>query len=283
MPSINLRDARRYLKRAGIATCHDDTIRRCVRQAPGLLAGLIAGVDEAATSQQQAAAVETLKLLLQCASTTVQEAIGWIGRQWPLVDLFEIARASPDFKTLVIASQRGDLVASQSLTQLLDEHATLIRRTVRWNQQLQLQLPLQPPLMAIDAVPARALRLVRTSGGVAAWTEARGPGSPESATFCSAVQGDDGMLDWAAGEQVRLSDAEAAAFLGVLEGRHQGVSVAPTSSPRAQHLDLKRTRAGLYLAVGRPSKRAGMMLTAADAGALTAIVARATVRAAAGQ
>lgn len=283
MPSINLRDARRYLKRAGIATCHDDTIRRCLRQAPGLLTGLIAGVDEAATSQQQAAAVETLKLLLQCASATVQEAIGWIGRQWPLVDLFEIARASPDFKTLVIASQRGDLGASQSLTQLLDEHATLIRRTVRSNQQLQLQLALQPPKMATDAVPARALRLVRTSGGVAAWTEARGPGSPESATFCSAVQGDDGMLDWAAGEQVRLSEAEAAAFLGVLEGRHQGVTVAPTSSPRAQHLDLKRTRAGLYLAVGRPSKRAGMMLTAADAGALTAIVARATVRAAAGQ
>lgn len=283
MPSINLRDARRYLKRAGIATCHDDTIRRCLRQAPGLLTGLIAGVDEAATSQQRAAAVETLKLLLQCASATVQEAIGWIGRQWPLVDLFEIARASPDFKTLVIASQRGDLGASQSLSQLLDEHATLIRRTVRSNQQLQLQLPLQPPQMATDAVPARALRLVRTSGGVAAWTEARGPGSPESATFCSAVQGDDGMLDWAAGEQVRLSDAEAAAFLGVLEGRHQGVSVAPASSPRAQHLDLKRTRAGLYLAVGRPSKRAGMMLTAADAGALTAIVARATVRAAAGQ
>lgn len=283
MPSINLRDARRYLKRAGIATCHDDTIRRCLRQAPGLLTGLIAGVDEAATSQQRAAAVETLKLLLQCASATVQEAIGWIGRQWPLVDLFEIARASPDFKTLVIASQRGDLGASQSLSQLLDEHATLIRRTVRSNQQLQLQLPLQPSQMATDAVPARALRLVRTSGGVAAWTEARGPGSPESATFCSAVQGDDGMLDWAAGEQVRLSDAEAAAFLGVLEGRHQGVSVAPASSPRAQHLDLKRTRAGLYLAVGRPSKRAGMMLTAADAGALTAIVARATVRAAAGQ
>lgn len=283
MPSINLRDARRYLKRAGIATCHDDTIRRCLRQAPGLLTGLIAGVDEAATPQQQAAAVETLKLLLQCASATVQEAIGWIGRQWPLVDLFEIARASPDFKTLVIASQRGDLGASQSLMQLLDEHATLIRRTVRSNQQLQLQLPLQPPQMATDAVPARALRLVRTSGGVAAWTEARGPGSPESATFCSAVQGDDGMLDWAAGEQVRLSDAEAAAFLGVLEGRHQGVSVAQASSPRAQHLDLKRTRAGLYLAVGRPSKRAGMMLTAADAGALTAIVARATVRAAAGQ
>ena len=53
----------------------------------------------------------------------------------------------------------------------------------------------------------------------------------------------------------------------------------PASSPRAQHLDLKRTRAGLYLAVGRPSKRAGLMLTAADAGALTAIVARATARA----
>lgn len=279
MPSINLRDARRYLKRAGIATCHDDTIRRCLRQAPGLLTGLIAGVDEAATPQQQASAVDTLKLLLQCASATVQDAIGWIGRQWPLVDLFEIARASPDFKTLVIASQRGDLGASQSLTQLLDEHATLVRRTVRSNQQLQLQLPLQPPEMVTDAVPARALRLVRTSGGVAAWTEARSPGTPELATFCSAVQGDDGMLDWAAGEQVRLSDVEAAAFLGVLEGRHQGVSVAPASSPRAQHLDLKRTKAGLYLAVGRPSKRAGLMLTAADAGALTAIVARATDRA----
>jgi hypothetical protein len=279
MPSINLRDARRYLKRAGIATCHDDTIRRCLRQAPGLLTGLIAGVDEAATPQQQASAVDTLKLLLQCASATVQDAIGWIGRQWPLVDLFEIARASPDFKTLVIASQRGDLGASQSLTQLLDEHATLVRRTVRSNQQLQLQLPLQPPEMVTDAVPARALRLVRTSGGVAAWTEARSPGTPELATFCSAVQGDDGMLDWAAGEQVRLSDVEAAAFLGVLEGRHQGVSVATASSPRAQHLDLKRTRAGLYLAVGRPSKRAGLMLTAADAGALKAIVARATDRA----
>ena len=178
-------------------------------------------MDEAATPQQQASAVDPLKLLLQCASATVQDAIGWIGRQWPLVDLFEIARASPDFKTLVIASQRGDLGASQSLTQLLDEHATLVRRTVRSNQQLQLQLPLQPPEMVTDAVPARALRLVRTSGGVAAWTEARSPGTPELATFCSAVQGDDGMLDWAAGEQVRLSDVEAAAFLGVLEGRHQ--------------------------------------------------------------
>lgn len=283
MPSINLRDARRYLKRAGIATCNDDTLRRCLKQAPALLAKLIEGVEDATTPQGQAAAAETLKLLLQCASATVQEALSWIGRQRPLLDLFEIAKASPDFKTLVIASQRGDLGASQSLTKILDEHATLVGRQADSNQQLQLQLLLQPPEVVTDAVPASALRLVRASGGVAAWTEAKSTGSPESATFCSAVAGDDGILDWTAGEQVSLSDVEAKAFLGVLEGRHQGVSIAPSSSPRAQHLDLRRTRAGIYFAVGRPSRRAGMMLSEADASALTAIVSRAATHGVAAQ
>lgn len=283
MPSMKLRDARRYLKRAGIATCNDDTLRRCLKQAPALLANLIEGVEDATTPQDQAAAAETLKLLLQCASATVQEALGWIGRQRPLLDLFEIAKATPDFKTLVIASQRGDFDASQRLTQILDEHATLVSRTADSNQQLQLQLALRPPEVVTDGVPASALRLVRASGGVAAWTVARSAGSPESATFCSAVPGDDGLLDWTAGELVSLSDVEAKAFLGVLEGRHQAVSVAPSSSPRAQHLDLRRTRAGIYFAVGRPSRRAGMMLTKADAGALTAIVSRATTHAVAAQ
>ncbi|MFX8114418.1 hypothetical protein ABTL09_19540, partial [Acinetobacter baumannii] len=68
MPSMKLRDARRYLKRAGIATCNDDTLRRCLKQAPALLANLIEGVEDATTPQDQAAAAETLKLLLQCAS-----------------------------------------------------------------------------------------------------------------------------------------------------------------------------------------------------------------------